>query len=1110
MATEVGSAYVSVYAKVDGSKWASDITSALSGGLSSAKVAVGNILANVASAGITAIRDNLDSAISRVDSLNAFPKVMSNIGFSTDEASAAMSKMSDGIEGLPTALDDIVKNTQSFALSLGDLGKATDVALAVNDGIIAFGGSSYDASNAVKQLNQMISSGTYDMQSWNSINSSAPGFLDAIARSMLGEEASASQLRDALNAGTISSQDFLDALITMDTEGGAGFEAFAKMARDSSGGIATSMANVKTAIVKNLANIIDAFNQDGGIASVFDGIKAAINGVGAVIQPFAEIAGRAFASIAEKAAESLNNFSDRCKTFAGTFRDSMTETDSIAQSVANGLAAAFEGTRFEGAFNTLSAAVGSFCATLNDTGSYTDAFKAALGEMPAPIQAIGEAFLNSGIPEAFSKVVEDVKGRVDTFLFVFTNLKEQTGNIIQSLALALQTAFSGTALSGVFDTFASVIQSFYDKLNEGGGYIEAFKAAIEQIPAPIQLAGAALATLAGASAFAQISTNAGQIAKVIGSTLGGSVRTLVTAVAEAGGGLAGFGSVITSALGGPIGIVIGLVAALAAAFVGLYATNEEFRAQMDAIGAQLMETLQPAFETIKASLSEMADAVMPVLMELLNQFVPLLTAIMEVVAQVVAIIVEAAAQLLATVLPIITDLITILAEMGGQLLELILPIVQQVADFLAEMMPQIQELITTVMTEIQTVIETVWPIIQQVISVALDAIMAVMEAVWPAVQILVETAMTAIQDVINIVLAAINGDWESVWSGLQTLLEDVWSGIQDAVDVAMNAIGDLISQGLQWIVDNWGDEWQVVQDVVEPIWDAIQTLIDTAMTAIGDIITTIMDAIQGDWDAVWTDIQTLCEDVWNGIQSVVEDVFDAVSAFIEDVLSNIQSFWEEAWNTIQELCQEAWDQISSACETAINDVLNWFSELPGNILSALGDLGNLLFDAGCSIINGLLAGLQSAVGAVWDFVSGIAGTIASLKGPKAYDMRLLIPNGKWIMDSLNEGLSEGFKPVRRNLESMTREISMFDADMEMDIKASNKYSFDIPETNIGALVRAMDSDDRNLTKEDVYEAMHRAIDDSNGKSIELYIDGKKVADTIAGPMDAALSLRSRR
>lgn len=147
---------------------------------------LGGTLANLVATGIkkvaSAITNQLSSAISRVDTINNYSKVMQNLGFSSESAQASMDKLSESINGLPTALDEIVANTQQMALSLGDLDEATDVTIALNDALLSFGASSSDVTSDITQLNQMISAGTYDLQSWTSINSTAPRFIRSFSK----------------------------------------------------------------------------------------------------------------------------------------------------------------------------------------------------------------------------------------------------------------------------------------------------------------------------------------------------------------------------------------------------------------------------------------------------------------------------------------------------------------------------------------------------------------------------------------------------------------------------------------------------------------------------------------------------------------------------------------------------------------------------------------------------------------------------------------------------------------------------------------------------------------------------------------------------------------
>src|SRR5690606_33380409 len=61
------------------------------------------------------IRNSVDGAISRFDTLQTFPNVMQMMGFSATESEKAIKRLSDGIDGLPTALDEVTGTAQRLA-----------------------------------------------------------------------------------------------------------------------------------------------------------------------------------------------------------------------------------------------------------------------------------------------------------------------------------------------------------------------------------------------------------------------------------------------------------------------------------------------------------------------------------------------------------------------------------------------------------------------------------------------------------------------------------------------------------------------------------------------------------------------------------------------------------------------------------------------------------------------------------------------------------------------------------------------------------------------------------------------------------------------------------
>ena len=101
--------------------------------------AVGSLAASAIQKAFSAITSSIGSAVSRLDTMNNFPKVMQSLGYTSDEATASINKLSDGINGLPTTLDGIVSSAQTLTASLGDLEKGTSSAIALNDMFLSGG-----------------------------------------------------------------------------------------------------------------------------------------------------------------------------------------------------------------------------------------------------------------------------------------------------------------------------------------------------------------------------------------------------------------------------------------------------------------------------------------------------------------------------------------------------------------------------------------------------------------------------------------------------------------------------------------------------------------------------------------------------------------------------------------------------------------------------------------------------------------------------------------------------------------------------------------------------------------------------------------------------------
>lgn len=260
-----------------------------------AAIGIGKIMAAlgltaVVAKGIGMVRDALDGAIARYDTLNNFPNVLQLMGFDAEESSKAIAKLSDGIDGLPTTLDSVASTTQRIATLTGDLDGAVDTTLALNNAFLASGSSTADAQRGLEQYVQMLSKGEVDLAAWRTLQETMPVALNKTAEAFgfTGRSAQ-NDLYDALKEGDITFDQFNEKVISLSTATGG----FADMAREGSKGIATSWQNMKTSIVKGVADVIGAIDEalggTGSIADIIDGmkdrVKSAFSTIVSVIPP---------------------------------------------------------------------------------------------------------------------------------------------------------------------------------------------------------------------------------------------------------------------------------------------------------------------------------------------------------------------------------------------------------------------------------------------------------------------------------------------------------------------------------------------------------------------------------------------------------------------------------------------------------------------------------------------------------------------------------------------------------------------------------------------------------------------------------------------------------
>ena len=514
----------------------------------------------VIGATMNVLSSSFDGAINRFDTMQSYPKVMKSLGFEVEQSQKSVAKLNQSVQGLPTSLADVVTTSKSLAAVTGNIDKATDTTIALNHAFLASGSSSEDASRGLQQYSQMLAKGTVDMQSWRTLQETMAPALTKVAKKLGIASGNANELYDALQNGTITFDQFNDAMIECDTETGG----FAETALEASKGVKTSMTNIKSAVQNLEQGFMSAMNNMlkskamGGLVDNLEKIKSKIYDFRNSIMETKDdgLTWDFKPGVMENVSKAMDWLADRAnnaKAMIQQFYDGFMKTDAVQNAITM--------------FDKIKDAIGNVMDKLQDSKVFEQ--------------------LGQDIGNIIAKV-EDVTGKIADFV---ANLKTEDVKKFASAVKLLAGAFVGVKVgSKLTSTIKGVVgsaQSGYSKLKsimdkiKGIGGTEGAPTSSPSSSGVPDIGNASIQTAQKTSKAAQIINSAFEgISNVISSVCEGA-KGIITGLGEAiSTAFQGIGQGIKSALEG-VGTVIesfgtaistvaqGIGQGLATAFTGL-------------------------------------------------------------------------------------------------------------------------------------------------------------------------------------------------------------------------------------------------------------------------------------------------------------------------------------------------------------------------------------------------------------------------------------------------------------------------------------------------------------------------------------------------------------
>ena len=371
--------------------------------------------------------------------------------------------------------------------------------------------------------------------------------------------------------------------------------------------------------------------------------------------------------------------------------------------------------------------------------------------------------------------------------------------------------------------------------------------------------------------------------------------SLVAQFGKIKGAITGFTTAL-GAVSGPVMAVIAIVAALAAGFMYLWQTNEDFRANVTAIWAelqasfselgagimqminQLMPLIQQTAATVLSAFAQIASAVIPVLVELIgailpviidliNQMLPILT---QIVQTVLTTLIDLINQLLPVIMQIIQAVLPVLVEFINALLPVLMQIVQAIlpvfVQLISALLPILSQIVTAIMPVIIQLLNTILPIIMQIIQAVLPILIQILNMLTPILNMIVSLLtpilnliislvepilnliMSAITPLINIFMSLINTVLQPIMPILQALANIFTAVLGAAIQAIQPIVQSLISifQGITGVFSgSWSSAWSGVVQVFGGLWDGLVGLVKAPINAVIGLVNSAINALNG-------------------------------------------------------------------------------------------------------------------------------------------------------------------------------------------------------------------------------------------------------------------------
>ena len=954
----VGNAIVSAFdgasgkAGISGGKAAG---SGFAGGLKAKMGAVIGAASAITSKAMDTIGSSISSAVSRADQMNNFPKVMKNLGYSSEDAAKSIKKISDSLDGLPTTSSAMTGMVQQLAPLTSNLDEATTISLAFNNAMLAGGASTMEQENALAQYTQMLSAGTVDMAAWRSIQAAMPGQLNQVAEAMMGAGHNANDLYEAMKDGTYSFDDFNKAIVDLNQNGFGQYASFAQQAKDATQGIGTAIENVKNRVAKAVQKVIEAFGVEN-IAGAINTFSSQFGKIGDAAASMVTFTKGQFSLLWDRVKD-LGAI-DTLKAAWDGLTAKLSNTDwgnllpagvweQLRNTAASALADVMDrvsqlidwlssGVQWVTDFVQSFASTGVFQAWIDVLGVVCDIVQSTWDAFSSVLDVFGQMTGAAGGAQSFGQMVGDA---FKTIADLIKPVLQKLGDLVNWFSEHSEFVVSALAgIGGAFSVFktAQIITSVVDKFN---GFRQAVLLATEAT------GGLKLSLPVIQDALKAIGTSAGPIGPALQGVVG-KISGLSTAAKAAGGGIKG----LSSALGlGPWGLIATAIAAVVSALVWFFTQTEvgrkawaSFTSWLGDAWQKICEVGKAVWEGLASFFSGLWEGISSVAQSVWGGISSFFTGIWDGVSSVWN--------------TVWNGVKTVFEAVWGFIQAYVQNIVMPIGEFIKNCFIVVAAVFVTIWNGIKTVFMNVWN--------------AIVAFITPIVQ--------TVSDAITTACTWISETWNTVWTAVSEFFQNIWNAIVEFFTPIIEGIANTITTVVNAVKATWDSVWNAISSFFQNIWNGIVAFFTPIINGIRNTITNAVNAIKSTWTSIWNSISSFFTGIWNGMKNAVGNAV----GFIGDKVRGIK------------------DTVFGALRGAGGWLRDTGRNLIQGLINGIGDMFGWVRDKICSLGSNVLS-----------WAKGVLGIGSPSRIFKQY--------GQWLDEGLAIGIDDAASRVGKAMDEMT-------------------------------------------------------------------------------------------